>query len=151
MPPPLEVRRDNFAKWVKRVLRQAKLARGLSIPDIAKLSGVSDPTIYRWAKGEGKDLPKPELVVMFCDALDINPIDPAGPFAILWPSKAASVEAPEPLPMDADYQLLMRKLHDPNVSDFDKQFIRETLAQLAARPTQPIRIVRRVRSNSATE
>lgn len=132
MAPPVEVRRAAFAQWMRRILDQAKTQRGLSVVDIAKLAGIGNPTIYRWAKGEGKDLPLPEQVLAFCDALDIPP---TAAFAILWPGKTEPVPAPEPILLDADYQLLMRKLHDPHVNEFEKEFIRETMRQLADRPT----------------
>ena len=140
MAPTVEVRRDAFAVWVKRVLQQAKTNRGLSVVQIAKLAGIGNPTIYRWRNGEGKELPNPEQVLAFCDALDIPP---QAAFSILWPGKTEQAAKPTPLPMDSDYQTLMRKLNDPSVSAFEKEFIRETLRQLADRPAQPARVVKR--------
>lgn len=146
MAPPVEVRRDAFARWVRRVLAQAKDVRGLGVVDIAKMAGIGNPTIYRWAKGDGKDLPNPEQVLAFCDALDIPS---AAAFTILWPGKNELRAQPEPIPMDADLQTLMRKLSDPNVSEFEREFIRETLRQLADRPVQRERPLKRTRRRGA--
>jgi transcriptional regulator with XRE-family HTH domain len=142
MPPPIEVRREAFKAWVRRVLGQAKAQRGLSVVDIARLSGVSDPTIYRWRNGDWKKGPDPDQVVAFCDALDINPTIA---FAILWPGKKDSAPAVEPIVLDADYQTLMRKLADDGVPEFEKHFIRETLRQLADRPRTPAHLPQRTR------
>jgi transcriptional regulator with XRE-family HTH domain len=140
MVPSIEVRREAFAIWVRRVTGHAKTARGLSIEDIAELAGIGNPTIYRWRKGQGKALPLAEQVEAFCDALDI---DPAIPFAILWPGKNRGSAAAEPLPLDPDFQTLARKILDPNTSDFEKKFIRETMRQLADRPADAGRVLPR--------
>lgn len=132
--PPIEVRRARFAEWVKRALAHAKTNQGLSVPAIAKLAGIGNQTIYRWRSGMGEELPEPAKVVAFCDAIDVST---AEPFQILWPGKNDPSPQPQPLlPMDANLQTLMRKLSDPTVDDFEKEFIRETLRQLADRPTQ---------------
>lgn len=135
--PPIEVRKVRFADWVKRVTDHAKQHRNLSIPKIAELADIGDQTIYRWKKAEGKELPDPEAVLAFCDALDIDPQVEA--FRILWPGKAEKPAEPLPITDDENYVALQRKLNDPNVSDFDKAFIRETLRQLNDRPTTPAR------------
>ena len=147
MAPPVEVRRDAFAKWVRRVLAQAKEVRGLGVVQIADMARIGNPTIYRWANGTGKELPNPEQVLAFCDALDIPA---AAAFSILWPGKTELRAEPEPIPMDADLQTLMRKLNDPNVSEFEREFIRETIRQLADRPIQRSRTVKRTRPGRAT-
>jgi len=134
MPQPPEVRKANFAAWCRRVLDQAKVQRGLSVPQIAELAGIGNQTISRWRNGTLKELPNPEQVVAFCDALDI---DPAIPFGILWPGKSEAAPRPEPIVFDADYQALQRKLNDPHVSEFEKAFIRESLRQLVDRPGRP--------------
>ncbi|MBM0275146.1 helix-turn-helix transcriptional regulator [Micromonospora sp. STR1s_6] len=131
MAPPIPVRKDRFAVWVKRAVQHAKATKGLSVPKIAEVAGIGNQTIYRWMKAEGKELPDPDTVVAFCDAIDVSPDEP---FRILWPGKNESATQPEPMPMDGDLQVLMRKLVDPNVSEFEREFIRETIRQLADRP-----------------
>jgi transcriptional regulator with XRE-family HTH domain len=145
--PPIEVRRDAFKAWVKRVLAQAKTARNLSVVDIAELAGIGDNTIYRWANGDWKRAPQPDQIVAFCDALDISP---SVPFGILWPGKNEAVPAPAPLPTDENYQVLMRKLNDPAVGEFEKEFIRETLRQLADRPVTRVHKPARTRRGGVT-
>jgi transcriptional regulator with XRE-family HTH domain len=132
--PPIDVRRQRFADWVKRAVARAKEAQGLSVPEIAKRAEIGNQTIYRWIKAEGKELPEPDRVVAFCDAIDVPPDEP---FRILWPGKNDPATAPEPIPLSGDLALLMRRLHDPSVSEFEKEFIRETVRQLAARPARP--------------
>lgn len=147
MAPSLEVRRDAFAAWVKRVLLQAKTARGLSVVDIANLADIGDNTIYRWAKGDWKKAPDPNAIEAFCDALGISPLIP---FAILWPGKDGAVAAPQPLPSDENYDLLMRKLNDPNTGEFEKEFIRETMRMLMDRPATGIHAPTRTRRGGVT-
>lgn len=146
VPPPMDVRKARFAEWVRRVLHQAEVQRGLSIPQIAAMANIGNPTIYRWRDGGGKHLPLAEQVLNFCDALDI---DPTIPFGILWPGKnAESPAVADPIYLDDNYQILMRKLADPNVDEFEKEFIRETLHGLAVRPAGTGRKPQRSRRRS---
>lgn len=124
------MRRDAFAEFVKRALRQADESRGWSVPRVAAASGVGDSTIYRWRDGDWKRDPLAGQVAAFCNALDI-PVKTA--FDILWPGKDDRPAAPGPLPMDRDFEVLLRQLADPNVSDDEKFLIRETIRGLAAR------------------
>lgn len=148
VPQPLEVRRANFAAWVRRVLRHARDARNLSVTDIAEQAGIGSQTIYRWRNqswtSEG---PKPDQLVAFCNALGISTREP---FAILWAGDIDGTPPVEPLAInDPDLLTLARKLLDDNVPETEKFFIRETIAQLAARATKPAptvpRVVKRVR------
>lgn len=132
--PSIEVRRQRFAEWVQRVLAHAWEQRKLSVPKIAELAGIGSNTIYRWRDGNWKEGPKPEQVVACRDALDIPP---AAAFSVLWPGKTESPATTEPMPVDPDLALLMRKLADPNVPEYEKYFIRETLRQLTSRPDRP--------------
>lgn len=135
MPAPsIEVRRRNFAAFVRRVTDQAA-TRGWSIPRIATDSGISNATIYRWRDGTGTRSPLPEQVVAFCDALGIPP---AVPFAILWPGRDDKPAEPEPLPADPDIERqmreLLRRIADPNVAEAEKLTIRATIRHLAGEP-----------------
>jgi transcriptional regulator with XRE-family HTH domain len=148
VPQPLEVRRANFAAWVRRVLLHARQARGLSVVEIAKAAGIGSQTIYRW-RGQDweREGPKPDQLVAFCNALGVSTREP---FAILWAGDIDGTPPVEPLAIsDPDLLTLARKLNDPNVPETEKFFIQETIAQLAARATKPApttaRVVRRAR------
>lgn len=132
--PAVAVRRQLWAQFVRRALAHVHTTRGWSIPQVAHQAGISDPTIYRWRDGKGVRLPLPEQVLAFCDALDI---DPAVAFRVLWPGKDERPTEPEPPPLPDEMVAIARKLEDPNVSEAEKYLLRETLRQLAARPSRP--------------
>lgn len=135
MAPALKVRRDRFAEWVRRVTDQMKLTRGWSITRIAKEASIGDQTIYRWRNGDWTEGPKPDQIVAFADACDVNPADA---FAILWPGKKDTPPAPEPLAItDPDLLLIAQRLADPNVDDIEKWYIQQQLQQMVARPKRP--------------
>ncbi len=132
MAPSLEVRRDRFAEWVRRVTEQMKLSRGWSITRIAEEAGIGDQTIYRWRGGDWKESPKPGQIVAFADACDISPQEA---FAILWPGKNDVAPAPEPLGLaDPDLLLIAQRLADPNVDEREKWYIQQQLQSMLARP-----------------
>lgn len=151
VPQPLEVRRANFATWVARVLRHARESRGLAVTDIANAAGIGSQTIYRWKnRNWASEGPKPDQLVAFCNALGISTREP---FAILWAGDIDGTPPVEPLAInDPDLLTLARKLLDDNVPETEKYFIRETIAQLAARATRPApttsRVVKRARKTS---
>lgn len=128
--PSLDVRKRAFATWVKRVTDHAKQTRGWSVPRVAKESGIGPATLYRWLNAEWKEAPKPDQIEKMCDALDIAP---AIPFALLWPGKTGAPTTPQPLPPNPDFDLLQRRLNDPNTPEAEKYFIRETISTLLIR------------------
>lgn len=133
MPPSQAVRRAHFADWVRRVIGDAE-ARGLSVPKVAELAGISNSTIYRWANNTGAKMPSPDQLVAFCDALDL---DPTVPFKILWPGKHHQQVPTPPAQLPPEVQAIARKLQDPNLPPNEAYHLLETLRQLAARPTAP--------------
>lgn len=147
-PPSLAARREAFSAWIRRVLAHARVTQGLSVPKIAELAGIGNPTIYRWRDGNWRRSPQPEQLVAFCDAVGISPL-PA--FEILWPSKHAPRRPePEPLDMPPALREIAKKLMDPNVPEYEKYHIRQTLQALADRPTAPVgRVLRRRGAGSA--
>ena len=52
-----EKRTPSFRKW----LMQTRKARGLSVPELAKMAKISDPTIYNLQRGKTKN-PHPQTV-----------------------------------------------------------------------------------------
>lgn len=137
-----DVRRAAFARFARRLVDGAKQNRGWSVEDIAEETkkraaagegrAVGRATIFRWLNGDWKDSPSADAVEAFCDVLDV-PVVAA--FAILWPGKTGRAQAPEPVQPDPDFEVLLRMLQDPAVSEQDKYLIRETIRGLASRST----------------
>lgn len=69
-------------------LRQARLDKGLTLQDVADLTGVCNSTIYRYERGEIKRLKEPVLKAI-AGVLNI-------PLSDLWVTEDASAYAPEP-------------------------------------------------------
>lgn len=133
VPASQDARREAFAQFVRRALLHAKETRDWSVPKIAEASGVGDSTIYRWRDGNWRTSPQGDQVAAFCNALDI-PTTAA--FSILWPGKDEKPAGPVPMPIDPDFEVLLRRLADPNVPETEKYHIRETIRGLAARATR---------------
>lgn len=131
--PAQDVRRAAFARFVQRVIRHVRTAKGWTIPDLAREAGIGDSTIYRWRDGDWKEDPKGGQVKAFCDAADV-PTSAA--LSILWPSRDEKPAEPEPIALDPELETLARRLRDPNVPDAEKYLIRETIRGLAARSTK---------------
>jgi hypothetical protein len=132
VPPSVQVRKQQFAAWVRRVTDHAKETRGLSIPAIAAKTdgGVSNQSIYRWLKADPADGPPlPDQIEAFCDATDQ---DPAVPFGILWPGRGRALPKVAPLP-DTDLEELGRRLQHPRTSRAEKTVIRETIRFLLSK------------------
>lgn len=134
MPADPEVRRQRWAQFVRRALAHAHTTRGWTVPRVAEAAGIGSNTIYRWRDARGIKAPLPEQVVAFCDALDI-PVEQA--FRILWPGKNGVPEPTPPPPLDDTILTIARKLADPHVPDREKWYLRESLRELADRPSQP--------------
>lgn len=120
-----DVARARFAAYVKRALRDAR-ARGMTDPDIAKVTGVQPSTFHRWQRGEGSQLPTITKVRAFCEGLDV----PLRPALIALGIDDSREPTPEP-PLDPDLRRLARILGDPSVAEAEKQAIRHTVRMLA--------------------
>jgi hypothetical protein len=121
-----------FAAFVRRAIDHAKTTRGWDIDKIVEESrqGVSRSTIFRWLRGDWKQDPLAAQVMAFCDALSIPP---GSAFGILWSGRTDRPPKPEPMPLDPDFEVLLRRLADPAVSEKEKYHIQETVRALAAR------------------
>lgn len=128
--PPLDVRRHQFAVFIRRACDHAKLTRGWSVPEVARRTNVGVATIYRWLGEKWTENPDPSLIEKFCDGLDLSPTEA---FMILWPGKNSQARPAAVLPGDQDFDTLQRMLNDPKVSERDKYLIRETIRSLALR------------------
>jgi transcriptional regulator with XRE-family HTH domain len=142
MPASQAVRRAAWAQFVRRASANAE-ARGLSVPRLAELAGISNSTIYRWLHSTGMRMPGPEQVAAFCKAAGI---DPMRAFEILWLDNHP--QPTDPAPLDPELEAIARKLADPRLPESERYYLRETIRQLAARPVTPVssRPVRRRRS-----
>lgn len=134
--PSPAVRRDAFARFVRRAVDRAKDTRNWTVKQIVDASvdetgkpRVGRSTIYRWMNGDWERAPLPEQIEGFCDALDIPP---QAALVILWPGKGTRPVRPTP-ELDPDVELLLRRLEDPNVPAAEKYHIRETIKGLANR------------------
>lgn len=123
-----DVRRSQFAAFIRRATEHAQITRGWSIRRIGTESGVSDSTIHRWLSGDWAEDPRGGQVEKFCVSLEIPP---SIAFTILWPGGNAPDE-PEPLPTEPDLRKLQAALMDPDLSDEEKFHIRTTIRTLAA-------------------
>jgi transcriptional regulator with XRE-family HTH domain len=132
--PSLDVRRVQFARFVRRAVDRAKQARQWTVERIASEAGIGPATIYRWLDGEWSKAPLADAVQGFCEALGI-PQEIA--FSILWPASTDNPVEPEPLPVSPAIEAILRKLADPGVPEVEKYLINQTLESLAARPRTP--------------
>lgn len=126
--PVADPRLVAFARFISRALDDAK-ARGMSLSDVEKRTGLGRSTIYRWKRREVAT-PQPAQVRQFCEGLGLSLRDAARTLG--WSGARVPV-APDP-PLDNDLRIIARMLADPKIGDTDKLFIRETLRMLARRP-----------------
>ena len=126
--PSPDVSRARFAAFVARTLSAAR-QRGMTDKDIHAATGVPPSTFHRWQKGNFATAPDLDKVRAFCQGLGVSP---AGALAALGLAPERDNPQPEP-PMPPEIRTILRKLADPNVSEFDKEFMRETLRLLADR------------------
>jgi len=126
MPVSDSVRRTQFGAFVRRVLGDAK-ARGMTVREVERVTGIAKSTIYRWRNGEWVEDPQVAEVRQFCERLDV-PFRTAA--AVLRWSNDGAPPTVEPDP-DPDLVAVMRRLHDPTVSQEEKLSIRATLQYLA--------------------
>lgn len=125
----LEQRRRAFGRFVRVAMADAR-ARGLTVAEIEKRTGVTNTTMYRWRDGDWTKDPRPGQVRAFCAGLEI-PWEPA--FRVLgWTTDQEQVSEPEPI-LPPEIREILRVLNDPNVSETEKAAIRQML-QLIARP-----------------
>lgn len=119
------VARVRFARFTERALRDAR-SRGLTDPEIRRLTGIHPSTFHKWQSGEG-GLPKLDKVQAFCRGLDI-------PVAAAYAALGITESTPEPTPeapLDPDLRRIARIFADPNVPEAEKQAIRHTIRMLA--------------------
>ncbi len=123
------VRARAFGQLVDRALRAAR-DRGLTVPEIEKLTGVSKSTFYRWRRGQWTEDPRPSEVKAFCAGLEV-PVEAA--WQVLRWGRAVDEAVPPPAEPEipAEFRALLRDLADPNVSEDRKAMIRAAIRGLA--------------------
>jgi len=67
--------RENFSRWVRRVLAVEKVERQRSKVKVAEVTGINRNTIDRWINRE--TYPSAEVLRKFCDALKLDYSEPA--------------------------------------------------------------------------
>ena len=120
---PSAVDRVRFARFVVRALAAAR-ERGMTDPQIEKVTGIRASTFHRWRRGEVA--PTVDKVRQFCAGLGVSTTEALAALGV-GPREAT----PEPA-MDPDVETLLRKLADPNTNEATKDYIRQTLRLLAA-------------------
>jgi len=144
VPASPEARRAAFSVFVKRAIEHARVRHGWNITQVVEATGADDQgrprlsrsTLYRWLRGDWREDPQPGQIVALCDALDIPP---ESAFRILWPGKTDRPSETEPLPLDPDIEIVLRRLADPTTPEPERFFLRESLKSLAARALRPRR------------
>jgi len=117
-----------FADFVRIALAQARTGRGWNGSEVARRTGLSRQTLNRWRRGELSGDPEPARVVTFCETLGIDPSEAFGVLGWERTGPAGSDAA-----MDPDVAALLRRLFDPEVSETEKYYMRETIRYLANR------------------
>ena len=85
---------------VKDLIRQRRLAKGLTMKELGKLVGVNGSTVSRWESGDLATM-KQTKIKKLADALGLSPIDLLPPF----PSEA---EPPQSVRLTDDEAALLR-------------------------------------------
>lgn len=129
MAASAQVRAAKFGHFVTRALAEAK-ARGMTIPDIEKATGVSKSTFYRWRDGDWSKDPRASQVRAFCAGLGI-PYSAA--YRLLGWADEGPAQPEEPMPLEPDMREVARMLRDPNVPEQQKLEIRAMIRYLAQR------------------
>lgn len=126
-----------FARFVRRVIDDARNERGWTVTDLATATGVGRSTVFRWLAGEWQDYPELAKVRGFCLALGV-------PVAAAF--EALGLPADESSPpgrgrtdasVAADVRVVLARLEDPEVSAEEKKLIRDHLRYLARRTVRP--------------
>jgi len=126
----LAVRRDRFSKHVKRIVAHVRQTKGWTLKQLLEVAEVPKPTYYRWVNQTWTADLEPSPIERFHDAAGVPASDA---WDILWPGKHGRREATPPMPLDPDWELLMRKLNDPSTSKEDLYLIQATIDMLLAR------------------
>lgn len=126
--PAPEVNRQRFARFVARVLADAR-DRGMNDQAIADATTISPSTFHRWQRADFATTPDVGKIAAFCEGLGVPTITA---MRALGAEEGRDETAPEPA-LDPNIRRILRALADPDVSDTDKLVLRESLKMLANR------------------
>lgn len=126
----LDVRRDRFAKLVKRVVEHVRQTQGWTLTELRTRANVTKSTYYRWVNKTWTDDLEPSGIERFFDTAGW-PVAEA--WDILWPGKYGRREATSAPPLRPALEHVARALEDPNTSKEDLIVIEATLDMLLAR------------------
>lgn len=123
-----QLRRIAFGTYVTRLMNIAT-ERGMTIKDIEAATGVGKSTQYRWKRGEV--IPDAPTLHRFVDGLGGDRGEAYAALGWAMPDARPARQTPEPVVLDPDLRLLMRKLTDPNTPDSEKAWIRRQIRAMA--------------------
>ncbi|WBB79093.1 helix-turn-helix transcriptional regulator [Micromonospora sp. WMMD882] len=124
-----------FARFVRRVIDDAREQRGWTVTELAAHTGVGRSTVFRWLAGDWHDYPELAKVRGFCAALDV-PVAAAFRALGLPDGPPTARRAVDDAPVEADVQMILARLADPTVPADEKHQIRDLLRYLARRPAR---------------
>ncbi|GAB3938470.1 hypothetical protein GCM10027614_18600 [Micromonospora vulcania] len=120
-----------FAQFVRQAVNDAHKDHGWTVGDLARHTGVSRSTLFRWLAGDWQQYPELAKVRSLCATLGLSIAAAIRPLAM--PSAGV---APGPRAMaevDADMGAIRQRLLDDSVPTADKLQIRDLLRRLARR------------------
>ena len=120
-----------FAQFVRQTVEDAREQHGWTVGDIARHTGISRSTLFRWLAGDWQRYPELSKVRSLCATLGL-PIA-----AAIRPLAMAGTPAPASPPaltqVEADMGSIRERLLDETVPASDKRQIRALLHRLARR------------------
>lgn len=118
-----------FAEFVRQAVNDARDERGWTVGDIARHTGVSRSTLFRWLACDWQHYPELAKVRALCATLGLSIAAAIRPLAM--PIAAAAPDHRALAEVEADMGAIRRRLLDDTVSAADKHHIRGLLRHLA--------------------
>lgn len=120
-----------FAEFVRQAVNDVRDERGWTVGDIARHTGVSRSTLFRWLAGDWQHYPELAKVRALCATLGLSIAAAIRPLAM--PITAATPDHRALVEVEADMGAIRRRLLDDTVLAADKHHIRGLLRHLAGR------------------
>lgn len=116
VPATQDSRGEQFA----RLIRDARLRKGISQDALAEATGINRSTVIRWEGGEAVR-PEPDQVRAVCKYLGIDPRQAAIALGYLQPEDLVDAGAGDSQVIDPQILEVIEALEDPRLSAADKQ------------------------------